>query len=269
MKKLIFILAAVVLLQACASAPITGRKQLMIMPESEAIAGSKEAYIQMLEPIRQEGRLDKDKALKQRIDLITGKLITQAIKYRPDTANWEWSVHVIDEPEMVNAWCMAGGRMAVYTGLIQKINPSDDELAQVMGHEIAHALAKHTAEKMSVSMATNMATTMIGSALNNNELALKGAAMAANVAIGLPNSRTAESEADRIGIEIAAKAGYNPNAAVTLWKKMGSNSGGSNFDFLSTHPAAEKRMKTLASLVPKKMPYYQEKVDRPVYKIKH
>lgn len=268
-RKLMLLLATLILLQACASAPVTGRKQLMIMSEAEAIAGSKEAYVQMLEPIRQEGKLDSDKKLKQRVDLITGKLITQAIKYRPDTTNWEWSVHVIDDPNMVNAWCMAGGRMAVYTGLIQQINPTDDELAQVMGHEIAHALAKHTAEKMSVSMATNMATSMIGGALNNNELVLKGAAMAANVAIGLPNSRTAESEADRIGIEIAAKAGYDPNAAVSLWKKMGSNSGGANFDFLSTHPAADKRMNTLASLVPKMMSFYQEKVDRPVFQMSH
>jgi len=265
---LVYISAIVLILQACSSAPITGRKQLLIVSEDQAISGSAEAYVAMLDPIKKEGKLDNDAKLKARVDLITGKLITQAIKYRPDTKDWKWSVHVIDDPKTVNAWCMAGGRMAIYTGLINQIQPTDDELAQVMGHEIAHALAKHTAEKMSVAMATNIATQVVASQLEN-PLALQGVALASNLAITLPNSRTAEAESDRIGIEIAAKAGYNPHAAATLWGKMGGASGGSGFDFLSTHPAPAKRMETLRKLAPEMMPYYEAKGERPVYQMQH
>jgi len=265
---LILFTTLILFLQACSTAPITGRKQLLLVPESQAINASAEAYVAMLAPIKKEGKLDNDPKVKARVDLITSKLIAQAIKYRPDTESWNWSVHVIDEPQMVNAWCMAGGRMAIYTGLLNQINPSDDELAQVMGHEIAHALAKHTAEKMSVAMATNIATQVVATQFENQQLALQGTALAASVAITLPNSRTAEAESDRIGIEIAAKAGYNPHAAATLWEKMGQVSGGSDFDFLSTHPAPSKRMKTLRALAPKMMPYFEAKGERPVYPLK-
>lgn len=264
-KKLTILASIIFLLQACASAPITGRQQVMIVPESQAISASKQAYVEMLQPFAQAGKLDSDPELKNRIDQITGKLISQAIKYRPETEGWEWSVHVIDDPDTVNAWCMAGGRMAIYTGLIQQIKPTDDELAQVMGHEIAHALAKHTAEKMSMAMVTQVASTVVATQFENKGLALQGASLAAAVAITLPNSRTAEAEADRIGIEIAAKAGYHPQAAVTLWEKMGQGSGGNGFDFLSTHPAPSKRMSTLAKLVPKMLPYYESNSERPVY----
>lgn len=256
----------ILFLQACASAPVTGRKQLMIVPESEAISASKSAYQEMLEPYKKSGKYNNDKALKKRVDRITSKLIAQAIQYRPETKDWEWSVQVLDEPDTVNAWCMAGGRMAIYSGLINKIKPSDDELAQVMGHEIAHALAKHTAEKMSVAMATNLALGIFAATQEENSLALQGAALAAAVAVQLPNSREAESEADRIGIELAAKAGYDPNAAVSLWQKMGEG-GNNGMDFLSTHPAPGKRMDTLRALVPRMMPYYAAKVERPSYSL--
>ena len=255
-------------LPACSTAPVTGRSQIMIVPESQAINASREAYVKMLAPIDKAGKLDNDPRLKARVDGITRRLIAQAIKYRPETEAWDWSVHVIDDPKTVNAWCMAGGRMAIYTGLIQQIEPTDDELAQVMGHEIAHALAKHTAEKMSMAMVTQVASTVIASQFENKGLALQGASLAAAVAITLPNSRTAEAEADRIGIEIAAKAGYNPEAAVTLWRKMGKNSGAGDFDFLSTHPAPAKRMKTLAALVPEMKKYYQSEAEHPQFPLR-
>jgi predicted Zn-dependent protease len=146
-----------------------------------------------------------------------------------------------------------------------------------MGHEISHALAKHTAEKMSRAMAMQVGMVGLGvvAATQSDSryagLALSAAGAAAIVALELPNSRSAESEADRIGIELAAKAGYDPNAAVTLWEKMGKVGGGdgsSRFDFLSTHPAPAKRMETLAALVPQMLPYYQDKSPRPVYPLK-
>ncbi len=253
---------SVLLLAGCASTP-TGRSQFMIVPESYAISASADAYRQELAPYARGGRLDNDPALKARVRRITGRLVAQAVRMRPETAEWQWSIKVLDDPKTVNAWAMAGGKMAVYTGLIQQIEPSDDELAEVLGHEISHALAKHTAEKMSTALATQVGVLAIGIAANN-QLAMVAASTAATVAITLPFSRVAESEADRIGIELAAKAGYDPAAAVTLWQKMGKVSGGNAPpQWLSTHPSPENRMETLAALVPQMRPYYEQAKAHP------
>jgi len=260
-----FLLCAVLIL-ACATSP-TGRHQLMIVSEDSAIAASKQAYAEMLKPYAQKGKIDNNPALKDRVYRITGRLIAQALEMRPETKNWDWSIKIIDDPETVNAWAMAGGKMALYTGLVKKIKPTDDELAQVLGHEIAHALAKHSAEKMSVAMASSIGVVAVGVVAENKGLALTGAALAAALAVQKPNSRAAESEADRIGIELAAKAGYSPSAAVTLWQKMAKVGGKGPPEFLSTHPAPENREKKLAALVPKMMPYYQQKGKRPSYKL--
>ncbi|MBL8533354.1 MAG: M48 family metallopeptidase [Betaproteobacteria bacterium] len=263
--------AAVLALAACQSAPVTGRKQLILVSEDSAIASSASAYVQMLTPYQKQGKLDNDPAVTQRIVDITERLIPQAIKYRPETQQWAWSVKVIDDPKTVNAWCMAGGKMAFYTGLIVALKPSDDEIAQVMGHEIAHALAKHQAEKMSQAMATQVGAGLIGIVAGQKYggLAASAAVAAAAVTVSLPNSREAEAEADRIGIELAAKAGYDPHAAVTLWQKMAKVSGGGGkSDFLSTHPAPEKRQAALAELVPQMQPYYADRSPKPVFKLK-
>jgi predicted Zn-dependent protease len=273
MKKTLFALAiAVLTLCSCQTNPITGRQQLMLVSEDTAITESKQAYAAMLQPLEKKGQIDNNPAVSARVRTITGRLIAQAIKYRPETQSWEWSVKVIDDPKTVNAWCMAGGRMAIYTGLIDQLKATDDELAQVMGHEISHALAKHTAERMSRAMAMQMGLGVLAATQQSSrygDLTLTGAQMAAVVALELPNSREAETEADRIGIELAAKAGYDPKAAISLWDKMAKVGGGSSsFDFLSTHPAPQKRMETLAALVPQMMPYYLDKAPRPVYQIR-
>jgi len=239
----------------------------MIVSEDSAIAASKIAYTEMLKPYAEKGEIDNDPVLKNRVYKITGRLIAQAIKIRPETKNWDWSIKIIDDPETVNAWAMAGGKMALYTGLIEKIKPSDDELAQVLGHEIGHALAKHSAEKMSVAMASQVGVMAVGIATKSNGLALTGASLAAALAVQMPNSRAAESEADRIGIELAAKAGYDPHAAVTLWEKMAKVGGKRPPEFFSTHPAPEHREQKLASLIPQMMPYYEQKGTRPVYNL--
>ncbi|TNF34911.1 MAG: M48 family peptidase [Gammaproteobacteria bacterium] len=244
-------------LLACATSP-TGRKQLMLVSEDMAISASKEAYAAEIGKFQQEGKISTDKALNDRVQRITRRLVEQAKVMRPSSSDWEWSVVVIDDPEVVNAWCMAGGRMAIYTGLIQKIKPSDDEIAQIMGHEIAHALSNHTAEQMSIALATQVGVMAAGVAADKPAIAMTGTAMAAALAIQLPNSRTAETEADRIGIELAAKAGFHPKAAVTLWEKMGQLGGSRPPEFLSTHPDPANRLQRLAGLVPEMMPYYQQ-----------
>jgi len=260
--RLLAALLMATLLAACATSP-TGRRQLMLVSEDTAISSSAEAYVQEVGKLKAEGKLSGDQALIQRVNEITGRLVAQAIVMRPDSASWKWSVAVIDDPETVNAWCMAGGRMAIYTGLIEQIEPSDDELAQVMGHEISHALANHTAEKMSVAMASSIGVIAVGIAADNKGAAVAGAAAAAALAVTLPNSRAAETEADRMGIELAARAGYDPAAAATLWRKMNSLPGGQPPQFLSTHPAPENREKTLAALAPQMEPYYRADTPRP------
>jgi predicted Zn-dependent protease len=253
---------------ACAISP-TGRRQLSLVPEQTAIGASKEAYTAQLAELRSEGKLVTESRVTRRVDGITERLVAQAIAMRPETEEWEWSVAVIDEPETINAWCMAGGRMAVYTGLLDKLDPSDDELAQVLAHEISHALANHTAERMSVAIATQAGVALAGAVADDRpEAAQSAAAIAAQLAIQLPNSRSAETEADEIGIELAAKAGYDPNAALSLWRKMEAAAGSGPPQFMSTHPSPANRQEKLAALAPQMMAYYnQARGDAPTHPV--
>lgn len=266
MKNFLLILLLVTF-SACATSP-TGRSQLMLVSPEQAIFASREAYVQTLAPLRKKGLVDSNPDTSARIKLITGRLIAQAISLYPHTSNWEWSVKVIDDPEMVNAWCMAGGKMAIYTGLIDKLKATDDEIAQVMGHEISHALANHTAERMSVAMASQLGLAGLAIATRDNNhggAILTGSALAAALAITLPNSRTSETEADIMGIEIAARAGYNPRAAAILWQKMGEVGGDTPPQFLSTHPSPANRQENLSRIAEQFIPYYMEQDTRPVY----
>lgn len=263
------ILVLLFVLSGCATSP-TGRSQLMLVSPEQAISASKQAYVNTLKPLKEEGKIDSNPKVSKRVRDITGKIIYQTIYQYPHTANWEWSVKVIDEPETVNAWCMAGGKMAVYTGIIDKLNITDDELAQVMGHEISHAVANHTAEKMSVARATQVG--VIGLAIasrdsDNRAAIMGGSILAAQLAISLPNSRVAEEEADVMGIKLAALAGYDPRAAASLWQKMAQQGGAGRPQFLSTHPSPANRKATLTNLADKMMPYYLEDRPRPIYKL--
>lgn len=272
MKNILAIVVVAVFVTGCQSNPVTGRSQLMLISEDTAIAQSAEAYSAMVKPLAEKGKVNSDPKVLARVERITSRIVAQAVKYRPESENWNWSIRVIDDPETVNAWCMAGGRMAIYTGLIEKLNATDDEIAQVMGHEISHALLAHTAERMSRALAMQLGIIGVAATQSSDtqgSMVVQGVSLAAVVALELPNSRTAESEADVVGIELAAKAGYDPRAAETLWKKMAeqSGSGESRFDFLSTHPAPVKRMETLRELAPKMMVYYNDRSPRPTYPI--
>jgi predicted Zn-dependent protease len=246
----VILLAIAVLLPACTTSP-TGRSQFMLISPEAAIVESRKAYLSTVDELGREDKLVDDPLMMDRVATITGRLVTEAVALHPETKNWEWSVAIVDDDETVNAWCMAGGRMAAYTGLFEKLKLTDDEFAQIMGHEIAHALANHTAERMSRAIAINAGVIAAGVASDNSGVTLAGAALAAKLALELPNSRTAESEADEIGIELATRAGFDPEAAITLWQKMGSLPGDRPPAFLSTHPSPENRMERLAALVPK------------------
>jgi predicted Zn-dependent protease len=232
----------------------------MLVSESMAVNESAAAYSQMMGDLGKKKQIEANSARAQKVRDITDRLVAQAIKLRPDSAGWKWEVQVIDDPKTVNAFCMAGGKMAIYTGMWDKLNASDDEIAMVMGHEISHALAGHTQERMSVAMTSQVLATGVAIAISSSEstrgLALTGAQLAAVYAVQLPNSRTSESEADEIGIQLAARGGYDPKAAVTLWDKMGKL-GGTPPEFLSTHPSPEHRAERLKALGEKVQPDYE------------
>jgi len=249
MKTLIFVTVLLGVLAGCATSP-TGRSQLMLVSPESAIVESKKAYMSTVGELGKNDKLSNDPALAKRVATITGRLVTVAIQKFPASAKWEWSVAIVDDPKVVNAWCMAGGRMAVYTGLFEKLKLTDSEFAQIMGHEISHALANHTAEQMSRAMATTLGVVAVGAMSDKPGIAMTGAAAAATVALKLPNSRTAEKEADQIGMELAVRAGFDPDAAVTLWQKMAAQGGGNPPAFLSTHPAPGNREATLAAMIP-------------------
>ena len=249
---------------------MTGRKQLMLVSEGQALSGSATAYAEMIGQLEKKKQIESGTPRAEKVREITERLIAQAVRFRPETASWSWEVQVINEPKTVNAFCMAGGKMAIYSGMWEQLKASDDEIAQVMGHEIAHALANHTQERMSVAMATSLGLAVASVAVSSRTdspaagLALGGAALAAAVAIQLPNSRESESEADQIGIDLAARAGYDPRAAVTLWEKMGKLGGGKlPPEFLSTHPSPQTRAARLKELGVRAAPLYAAAKDQP------
>ena len=254
-------LLLVFLLQACTTSPLTGREQYLLVSDSMAVSQSAAAYTQMMADLGKKKQIETGTPRADKVREITDRLVKQAVRVRPDAASWKWEVQVIDDPKTVNAFCMAGGKMAIYTGMWDKLKATDDEIAQVMGHEIAHALADHTRERMSIAMTTAVATTAAAIAIGSRDsgpgagLAFTGAQLAAVMAIQLPNSRNGESEADQIGVELAARAGFDPKAAVTLWEKMGKE-GGAPPEFLSTHPSPQNRAARLAELGTQVMPLY-------------
>jgi Zn-dependent protease with chaperone function len=254
------LLTAFAALAACSSNPITGRNQFLMVSEESAIGSSASAYAGMIGGLEKKKQIEAGTPRAQKVQEITDKLIAQAVRFRPDSASWKWEVKVIDDPKTVNAFCMAGGKMAIYSGFWEKLKATDDEVAAVMGHEIGHALASHTRERMSVAMGTGLLTTIGAIAISrdgrNQEMASVGLTTAAALAVTLPNSREGELEADQIGIELAARAGYDPRAAVTLWEKMGKL-GGNPPEFLSTHPSPENRAARLKELASKVDPLYQ------------
>lgn len=275
-NQLIFCLLLVMAISGCATNPMTGRSQLILVSEAAAINKSSQLYSSMMESHEKKSELNSDPAVNERVRSITNRLVERAVLYRPDSQKWQWQVNVI-ESEDINAFCMAGGKMAIYTGLLNKINPTDDELAQVMGHEIAHALANHTAEKMSVDILAKIAiaTVTVAAAAsdknasqaqrNRNQRAVQDTAALAGAAfVTLPNSRGAEAEADKLGIELAAQAGFNPEASITLWEKMIAVTGDKERgDFMKTHPSSPKRIEAFQTLMDPMKKVYKERL--PLY----
>ncbi len=233
------------------------RDQRMMVSSEDVQASSTKQYSQMMAEAKKKGVLDRNPAQVQRVQAITKKLVSQVGAFRADAAKWPWEIHVVSLDE-VNAWAMPGGKMAIYTGLIEKLQATDDEIAAVMGHEISHSLREHARERISRQMGTQMAVGIAGALFGIGELGQSLGGMVADVTLNLPNSRTHEVEADRIGVELAARAGYDPRAAISLWEKMAKgSSGGQPPKWLSTHPSHEDRISDLRVYAAKVMPLYQ------------
>jgi len=235
------------------------RKQQMsvLAPSPQQIdQAARQQYQQVLGQAQQKGALNVDAKQTERVRGIAQRLIPHTVVFRDDAPRWNWEVNVLVS-EQVNAWCMPGGKIAVYTGLIDKLKITDAELAAVMGHEIAHALREHARERMGRQQATALGTAAL-EIFTGVRLGQVGDALTQAVFV-LPNSRENEQEADRIGVELAARAGYDPRAAITLWEKMTKTSGGNAPpQWLSTHPSHATRIRDLQDYAQRVLPLYEQ-----------
>jgi len=271
MKKLLLPLLAAALLAACATTQTTNsgavgvqRKQFMMLSTQQVDKMAAQSYLQTLKQADAKRKLNPDAAQTERVRAISRRLIAQTGVFRQDALQWKWEVNV-EANDQLNAYCMPGGKIMVYTGLINKLQTTDDELAAVIGHEIAHALREHGRERMSQAYAQQAGIVGIGilAAIFSDDpgtarTSMGLAAAVSTLALTLPNSREGEREADRIGLELSARSGFDPNAAVTLWEKMGKQSGSKPPEWLSTHPSEGSRINDLKRLIPTVMPLYEE-----------
>ena len=253
--------AALLQIPGCASTTEGGavgadRKQLLLVSSAELEKMAAQSYAKLRNEAVKKGALNADPELTQRVRAIASRIAPQTAVFRRDAPAWKWEVNVISSDEL-NAFCMPGGKIVFYSGLIRRLNLSDDEIAIVMGHEVAHALREHSREQVSQAIAAQTAIG-VGAAL----LGISGVGDLASTAyealVATKFSRSDESEADTIGLELTARAGYDPRAGISLWQKMmKANQGGQGLEFLSTHPAEANRVKQIESLLPKVMPLYE------------
>jgi predicted Zn-dependent protease len=236
------------------------RQQTMLVSSEEVNQSASKAYARTIQGARAKNALNRNAAQVQRVKKIAGRLVAVSGTFRPDAPGWSWETNVISSNEL-NAWCMPGGKIAVYTGLMEKLSLTDDELAAVMGHEIAHALREHGREKASQAAGLDVAAALGGviGAFYGVDASVGQSVVGTVGDLGFmrPNSRGMEQEADRIGVELAARAGFDPKAAISLWEKMGRASGGGAPQWLSTHPSNETRLADLKVYAERVEPFYR------------
>jgi predicted Zn-dependent protease len=232
------------------------RQQTMLISEQDVEKGAAEAYRQELQKARSQNALNADPALTARVRNIANRLIPATAVFRKDAPSWKWEINTLKTDEL-NAYCLPGGKIMVYSGLVNTLGLSDAEIAAVVGHEMAHALREHSRERMSREYAQQLALAGVGAVTGTGQEVLQLADMVANITFQLPHSREQESEADEIGLELMARAGYDPHAAVSVWKKMLAKETSRPPEFLSTHPSSESRVADLQALLPKVMPLYR------------
>lgn len=264
-RTVLFVALFAIAVSACQSVKTTEggavgvqRKQRMlsVVSEKQIEESAAIAYKDEITKAQQKSALNTDAALVSRVRGIANRLIPHTAVFRKDAPQWNWEVNVQKEDQL-NAYCMPGGKIMVYTGIVEKLKLTDDELAAVMGHEIAHALREHGRERVSRAYGQQIALGVLGAATGIGEGGVKLAGMVSEVTFGLPHSREQESESDAMGLELMARAGYDPTGAVRIWQKMSQGAGGGPPQFLSTHPSHSTRIKDLEANIPKVMPLYQ------------
>ncbi|CAJ0697143.1 M48 family metallopeptidase [Ralstonia mannitolilytica] len=235
----------------------------LVIPAEEIDRRAQAEYRQIVENAAKEGALAPDNVPDLiRIRAIVKRLIPQAPRWNPDAAHWQWQVNLIGANQ-VNAFCMPGGKIAVFSGLVEQLRLTDDELAMALGHEIAHALREHARARAGQREITNLGANVISQLFgfgNRGDTDLgEGAKMHL-----LAFSRAEETEADLVGMDIASRAGYDPRAALTLWQKMGSIGGAEQKQFLSTHPSGRTRMAVLSRHLPETLPLFADALHMPM-----
>ena len=255
--------AAALLVAACATTTEKGsvgveRRQFLLVSSEEMNQSAAVAYQKVIKDQGTKGNVNRDPQQVERVRRIAARLTPQTGVFRKDAPGWKWEVNVITSPE-INAWCMPGGKIAFYTGILEKLQLTDDEAAAIMGHEISHALREHGRERASQQLATGVGASLVGAALGIGQTGADLAGLVGQVTFLLPYSRLHETEADRMGVELAARAGYDPRAAIVLWQKMAKMSGGGGLPaLLSTHPSNEERIKDLGVFAELVMPLYEQ-----------
>lgn len=249
----------VVLLSSCATVPVTGRSQLALLPESEMVTLGQQAYQQHLQenPVsNQPGDVEPVLRVGKRLAAATEEFL-RANNLPTDVYQWEFSV--IDNDEIVNATCLPGGKIVFYSGIFE-YTKDDDGIATVMGHEIAHAIARHGNERMSQALlmeigAATLSEAMASQPAKTRELASQAFGLTSNFGVILPFNRSRESEADRIGLTLMARAGYDPRKAIEFWERF-SQAGAKVPEFLSTHPSGATRIADIQAHLPEALQHY-------------
>jgi predicted Zn-dependent protease len=233
------------------------RKQLLLVSSQELDQVAAQSYSKLTSEAAAKGTLNTDASLLWRLRSIAAKIEPETKIFRPDAPGWKWEVNMINNSEL-NAFCMPGGKIMFYSGLIRQLYLSDEEIAVVMGHEISHALREHSREQVSQALAAQSAIGLGAALFGFGQGSADIAAIAYKSLIATRFSRGDENEADRIGLELSARAGFDPHAGVTLWQKMlKANSGSSPPAFLSTHPTDASRVQQIEELLPTVLPLYQ------------
>lgn len=228
-----------------------------VVPAQALEESATQQYQQLLSQAKAKGVLvDGSNAQLQRLRAIAQRLIPYTAQWNERANAWRWEVNLINSKQ-INAFCMPGGKIAFYTGIIDQLRLNDDEIAMVMGHEMAHALREHSREQLAKSQATGLGLSLGAQLLGLGDLG-NAAARVGTQLLSLKFSRNDESEADLVGLELAARAGFNPQAAVTLWQKMGQATGSNGVSFLSTHPTGPNRIRQLESNVPLVQRLYEQ-----------
>ena len=267
-RLIVFCIASITLFSACTTTTRPGlvgvnRQQLMMASQSEVERLSAISFNEQNKKAQDKKILITSGPQYDRLINIANRLIPQTAYFRDDTQKWNWQLSLINSP-VLNATCAPGGKITFYTGIIDQLKLSDDEIAAIMGHEIAHALREHGRERLSQAMAQSAITNIALAAAGGYGAQINAANQVAQYVLVLPNSRQHESEADAIGVELAARAGYNPRAAISVWQKMMKTTQGKNPpEFLSTHPSGETRIEQLSALMPAVEPLYRDTPKAP------